>query len=112
MNRATLAVLIANTVTDAPVTDAGLSLWLVRRGPGGKGASYDSYISFVVASSSEEEARRTHPNSYDRWTFGEWGNPWAADEWVNDPTGAALVVQRIGAADVPPGVVTASFLHG
>jgi hypothetical protein len=112
MNRATLAALIADVTATEGTTADGLSLWLVRRGPGGKGASYDSFVSFVVAATTEEEARLTHPNGEDRWTFDEWGNPWAADEWVWDPTGAALVAQRIGTADVPPGVVTASYLHG
>jgi hypothetical protein len=80
-----------------------VKLWVISQT---ENTGYDTYDSAVVAAETEAEARSIRPG----------GDPWLTqmryNDWADSPDG--VVVHYIGeaAADVPPGVVIASFNAG
>ena len=99
--------------------EAVLRLWLVSR-PGG--CSYDEFDSFVVASCSEELARKCHPEGFKMdpetelgWVEGSGELVSGFHGWVEPEYVEALKVQMVGFAssEVSEGeIVLASFNAG
>lgn len=79
------------------------NLYLVKRTDE---VGYEEYDSMVVAASSEDEARTTHPD-------GRWDEEWAGWSWVFISDIESLSVELIGTAkDGLDGLILASFNAG
>lgn len=78
--------------------------------------SYDSYVSAVVAASSEKEAKNIHPGSIKNSNEIIWVNEvnsrHVSDQWVDSPGDVDTVYLGEATKGIVRGVICASFYAG